>query len=39
MPLLRRLGNPPFLPDHDLAQILSGTYDAVGLAALKAAEQ
>jgi uncharacterized Zn finger protein len=39
MSLLRRLGNPPFLPDHDLAQILSSTYEHVGLAALKAAEQ
>jgi uncharacterized Zn finger protein len=39
MPLLRRLGNPGFLPDDDLAQILAGVYDAIGRAALEAAER
>ena len=38
MPLLRRLGNPAFLPDQDLAQLLAPVYDAVGQAALRAAE-
>jgi uncharacterized Zn finger protein len=36
-PLLRRLGNPAFLPDHDLAQILASTYDAVSQTAMNAA--
>jgi uncharacterized Zn finger protein len=39
MPPLRRLGNPAFLPDQDLGQLLASAYEAVSHAALKAAEQ
>jgi uncharacterized Zn finger protein len=38
MPLLRRLGNPAFLPDHELALLLAPVYEAVGRTALEAAE-
>jgi uncharacterized Zn finger protein len=37
MPLLKRLGPPGFLPDHDLAEILAPAYAAITQAALAAA--
>jgi uncharacterized Zn finger protein len=39
MPLLRRLGNPAFLPEHELTELLAATYEAVSHTALKAPEQ
>lgn len=39
MPLLRRLGSPAFLPDHDLAQILAEAYTTISRSALEAASE
>jgi len=37
MPLLKRLGDPAFVPTHSLQHLLQPAYQAIGKAALKAA--